>query len=75
MSRRELEHGDQEARVAMYAALEAVWPHLRSLAWKEIGDEVALSHDWQLDDPRIGYVEVQMDKDTYRQLMAARGGV
>lgn len=52
--------------------LEAALPYLRNLLIKEIADEVSLSHDWQLDDPRYSYVEVQIDKDTYRQLCAAQ---
>lgn len=36
---------------------------------KEIAAEMALSHP---EDPRVRYVEVQLDLDTYRQIMAAR---
>lgn len=70
------------------AILRAALPHLRAHqievqtrighalgrqeALKEIADEMGLSHAWQMDDPRVNYVDVQIDKDTYRQLVAAR---
>lgn len=47
---------------------ELGWKAGRAATLKEIADEIALSHDWQLDDPRINYVDVQMDKYTYRML-------
>jgi hypothetical protein len=59
----------------VHTVLDAVGPLIagdsRNEAFKEIADEMGLCTDWQLDDPRIGYVDVQLDKDTYRQLMAA----
>lgn len=78
----------QEAREAAVAALGDALPHLRSLqvetqvrigrelgraeAWEEIADAVSLGEDWQVEDPRISYVDVQVDKDMYLKLEEIR---
>ena len=41
-------------------------------ARKEIADEMGLSHAWQVDDPRIHYVDIQIDKETYLGLLEDR---
>lgn len=41
-------------------------------ARKEIADEMGLSHAWQVDDPRINYVDIQIDKETYLGLLEER---
>lgn len=41
-------------------------------AWEQIADEISLGDDWQVEDPRISYVDVQIDKDAYLRLEEIR---
>jgi hypothetical protein len=44
----------------------------RKEALAEIAAEMALSEPWQWTDTRFRYVDVQIDKESWRQIMAAR---
>lgn len=41
-------------------------------AWEQIADEISLGEDWQVEDPRISYVDVQIDKEGYLRLEEIR---
>ncbi len=58
---------EAEERIALRAALEAIEPMLM----KAFAGEVSLGSDWQIEDPRINYVDVQVDKEFYLNLRAA----
>ncbi|MFI6681897.1 hypothetical protein [Kribbella sp. NPDC050470] len=70
-----------------HSILAAAFPHLRPLfqhaaevgrelgrreALNELYDEVSMAEEWQVDDPRISYVDVQIDKSLYLRIMASR---
>lgn len=38
----------------------------RKEALEEVRQGMSLGEDWQIEDPRISYVEVQVDKDLYQ---------
>ncbi len=59
--------GQWQARRKVRIALEAIEPMLM----KAFAGEVSLGSDWQIEDPRINYVDVQVDKDFYEALRKA----
>jgi hypothetical protein len=58
----------QELRLATEVALKLG----RQEMLAEIAAEISEPDAWQLDNPHMSWVVVQLDKDTYRQLRAAR---
>jgi hypothetical protein len=44
----------------------------RREVWEQVADEISLGEDWQVEDPRISYVDVQIDKDAYLFLAEIR---
>jgi hypothetical protein len=46
-------------------ALTAAFPALRLAILRE---EISLGDDWQVEDPRISYVDVQVEKETYLEV-------
>jgi len=51
------------------AGLEAALPALRLAILRE---EIGLGDDWQIEDPRISYVDVQVEKETYLEVHGGR---
>jgi len=58
-----------EYRALARAALEAAAPHIRLAILRE---EISLGDDWQVEDPRISYVDVQVEKETYLEVHGGR---
>jgi hypothetical protein len=58
----------QELRLATEVALKLG----RQEALAATAGEMALSEPWQWTDTRFRYVDVQIDKESWRQIMAAR---
>ena len=54
-----------EVKVLTETAAEAGRRIGQREVWEQVADAVSLGDDWQVEDPRISYVEVQIDKDAY----------
>lgn len=61
----------EDADVITDAVSKAIEPMLEKLVLRRCAEEISLGSEWQVDDPRINYVDVQVDKEFYVAVRAA----